>query len=104
MNTIIRKGHSYRITVEEINLPEQQTGKTLDFELQDREDLFNVVNNLQKGSGLEPSLATKVAVAIRLLGPVMMENRKHPLFVEFMPHFKSFMHNLKSTVKSAVKN
>ncbi|MCL1065315.1 DUF3861 domain-containing protein [Shewanella olleyana] len=102
MNTIIRKGHSYRITVEEINLPEQQTGKTLDFELQDREDLFNVVDNLQKGSGLEPSLATKVAVALRLLGPVMMENRKHPLFVEFMPHFKSFMQNLKSTVKSTL--
>ncbi|MCC4833106.1 DUF3861 domain-containing protein [Shewanella sp. 1_MG-2023] len=103
MSSIIRKNHQYRITIEEINLPAQQTGQQLDFELQDREDLFNVVKNLQKGSGLETSLATKVAVSLRLLGPIMMENRKHPLFVDFMPHFKAFMHNLKSTVKSAIK-
>ncbi|WP_285162943.1 DUF3861 domain-containing protein [Shewanella goraebulensis] len=103
MSTIIRKGHSYRITVEEINLPESQVGRTLGFEFQDREDLFNVVDKLQQGSGLETSLATRVAVSLRLLGPVMMENRKHPLFAEFMPHFKSFMQNLKSTVKSTMK-
>ncbi|WP_241033796.1 DUF3861 domain-containing protein [Vibrio maerlii] len=78
--------------------------KTLEFDYQDREDLFNVVENLKKGSGLEPETATKVAVALRLLGPVMMKDRKHPLFVDFMPHFKKFMQNLKSTVKQAAKS
>ncbi|UPW17025.1 DUF3861 domain-containing protein [Agarivorans sp. TSD2052] len=97
-----KKDRCYRFTIEEVNA-DQKTGKTLQFDLQDRENLFDVVENLKQGSGLEPSLATKVGVALRLLGPVMMQNRKHPLFIDFMPHFKNFMHNLKSTVKSALK-
>lgn len=100
MMTTIRKDNCYRITIEEINT-EPEMNKTLQFELQDREDLFNVVDHLRQGSGLETSLATKVAVALRLLGPVMMSHRKHPLFVDFMPHFKVFMQHLKSTVKNS---
>ncbi|MEF1308105.1 DUF3861 family protein, partial [Vibrio owensii] len=26
-------------------------------------------------------------------------DRKHPLFADFMPHFRNFMQNMKSTVK-----
>ncbi len=96
----IRKDEQYRITIEEVGTEEP---RRLDFEYQDREDLFNIVEGLKKGSGLEPENATKVAVALRLLGPVMMKDRKHPLFVDFMPHFKNFMQNLKSTVKQKVK-
>ena len=79
--------------------PEQETAQTLVFEFQDREDVFNIVGNLKQKSGLEPEVATKVGVALRLLGPVMMQNRKHELFADFMPHFKTFMQNLKSKVK-----
>lgn len=74
------------------------------FEYQDREDLFKILQGLKKGSGLELENAAKVAVALRLLGPIMMKDRKHPLFVDFMPHFKNFMQNLKSTVKQVVKS
>jgi hypothetical protein len=103
MATNIRKGNCYRITIEEVN-SEQEASQTLQFEFQDRENLFNVVDSLKKGSGLEASLATKVAVALRLLGPVLMQNHKHVLFVDFMPHFKAFMQNLKSTVKNVAKD
>lgn len=96
-----RKDKQYRITIEEIDVAE---AKNLEFEYQDREDLFKIVEGLKNGSGLEPENATKVAVAIRLLGPLMMKDRKHPLFVEFMPYFKNFMQNLKSTVKQAGKS
>lgn len=98
----IRKNRSYRITIEEVN-SQQENGKKLQFDYEDREDVFNVVENLKQNSGLEDSVATKVGVALRLLGPIMMENRKHPLFIDFMPHFKTFMQNLKSTVKKASK-
>ncbi|NLS11883.1 DUF3861 domain-containing protein [Vibrio sp. SM6] len=96
----IRKDKHYTITIEEMGVDEP---KTLQFEYQDREDLFKAVEKIQQGSGLEPNVATKVAVAVRLLGPVMMADRKHPLFVDFMPHFRAFMQNLKSTVKLALK-
>lgn len=94
----MKQDKQYRITVEEIG-NEEGKAQTLQFEYQDREDLFIVVDKLKQGSGLEPEAATKVALALRLLGPVMMRDHKHPLFVNFMPHFKNFMQNLKNTVK-----
>lgn len=100
MSTKVRKDNCYRITIEEVDLDEQVKGRTLEFELQDREDLFKIVASLKRASGLEASMATRVGVALRLMGPVMMGERKHPLFVDFMPHFKTFMQHLKNTVKS----
>ena len=94
----IRKDKCYRVTIEEIT-SEQEVAQTLAFEFQDREDVFNIVNNLKQKSGLESEAATRVGIALRLLGPVMMKERKHSLFVEFMPHFKTFMQNLKSKLK-----
>ncbi|MFC1236510.1 DUF3861 domain-containing protein [Vibrio sp. F74] len=98
----IRKDRCYRITVEEVN-SDHETIETLQLELEDRENLFKVVETLKKSSGLEENEATKIGVALRLLGPVMIKNGKHPLFVNFRPHFKTFMQDLKSTVKSAGK-
>ncbi|MEZ9593119.1 DUF3861 domain-containing protein [Shewanella sp. 10N.261.52.F9] len=100
MGTKVRKDNCYRITIEEIGIDEQVKGRTLEFELEDREDLFKIVESLKQASGLDASLATRVGVALRLLGPVMMGDRKHPLFVDFMPHFKTFMQHLKNTVKN----
>ena len=95
------KENQYRITVEQIN-EDQQVSQQLQFEFQDREDLFKLVENLKIGSGLPAADATKLSVGLRLLGPLMMHNRKHPLFIDFMPHFKTFMQNLKTTVKSTI--
>jgi hypothetical protein len=101
MISTIRTDKQYKVTIEEVGVDEP---RTLEFDYQDREELFNVVKELKQGSGLEPETAIKLAVALRLLGPVIINDRKHPLFVDFMPHFKHFMQNLKSTVKQAVKS
>ncbi|GLS91184.1 hypothetical protein GCM10007916_22530 [Psychromonas marina] len=101
MMSKIKSENNYRVTIEQVNASDN--GKTLQFEFEDREDLFNVVENLKKGSGLEAPIATRVAVALRLLGPVMMKNRKHALFIDFMPHFKVFMQHLKNTVKKSAQ-
>ncbi|PNQ53563.1 DUF3861 domain-containing protein [Vibrio sagamiensis] len=91
-----RKNKQYKITIEEVDVVEP---RTLEFFFQDNEDLFNIVDNLKKGINLEPETATKIGVGLRLLGPVMMKNRKHSLFVDFMPHFKHFMQKLKASIK-----
>ncbi|WP_295893504.1 DUF3861 domain-containing protein [uncultured Vibrio sp.] len=98
----MRKDNQYRITIEAIDA-DQAVARTLQFEHLDREDLFNVVEKMKQGSGLDNETATKVGVALRLLGPVMMHNRKHALFIDFMPHFKNFMQNLKTTVKQSIQ-
>ncbi|MCR9943114.1 DUF3861 domain-containing protein [Vibrio owensii] len=95
----MRKDNHYRITIEEVSVEEGREAKSLSFEVQDREDMLNIVDKIGQGSGLEPADATRVGVALRLLGPVMMKDRKHPLFADFMPHFRNFMQNMKSTVK-----
>lgn len=96
----MRKQNTYRITIEEINIEDDREAKCMSFDVQDREDMFNIVEKVTANSGLEANVATRVGVALRLLGPVMMADRKHPLFVDFMPHFRNFMHNLKSVVKN----
>lgn len=98
MQPKIKKHNCYRVTIEEIT-SEQETAQVLRFETQDREDLFNVVDTLKQNSELEPETATKLGVSLRLLGPILMQHRKHELFIDFMPHFKTFMHNLKSKMK-----
>lgn len=99
----MRKENNYRVSITQIN-DESEEGKTLAFEFQDREDVFKAVENIKQGSGLEASTATKIAIALRLLGPEMIAHRKHALFVDFMPHFKNFMNTLKKTVKGAIKD
>lgn len=92
---MLKKANNYRITIENMDAEE-----SLVFEVQDKENMLDIVNALQEKSGLEKDDATRLGVAIRLLGPLMMMNRKDPLFVDFFPSFKNFMTNLKSTLKN----
>ncbi|GAD79089.1 DUF3861 domain-containing protein [Vibrio ezurae] len=94
----VRKDHHYSVTIEETTA-EGEVQK-LQFEFEDREDMFNVVAMVNKGTDLTAEEATRVGVALRLLGPVMMVNRKHTLFSEFMPHFKTFMQSFKKGLKA----
>ncbi|PSW62017.1 DUF3861 domain-containing protein [Photobacterium kishitanii] len=97
------KENCYRITIEELQ-PLSSNPKTIQFEFQDRENLFNIIDNLKKTSDLEATQATRLGASLRLLGPILMANRKHPLFIDFMPHFKTFMLSLKNTVKKSQIN
>lgn len=45
MTRITRQDHNYRITIEEVT---QEESKTLEFEFQDREDMFKVVEMINK--------------------------------------------------------
>ena len=97
----MKKPNCYRITIEDMNPENDDNPGDMQVEVQDREDMFAIIDTLKKGSGLDEKLATQLGIALRLLGPVMMQNRKHPLFVDFLPHFKDFMVNLKKTMKNS---
>lgn len=94
--------NQYRITIEEIS-NQDQPSQSITFEHQDREDLFTLIKNLNQGGNFAPQTATKIGVALRLLGTEMLKNRQHPLLSNFMPHFKNFIINLKNTVKTNSK-
>ncbi|MFS1860070.1 DUF3861 domain-containing protein [Vibrio lentus] len=99
MTAFTGKYNNYRITIEEVNIKEDRELQTMQFEIEDRENMFAIVEKIKQDSGLDEQSAARLGVSIRLLGPMMMQDRKHPLFVDFMPHFRNFMQNLKSTLK-----
>ncbi|CDT09669.1 MULTISPECIES: DUF3861 domain-containing protein [Vibrio] len=99
MKALTGKHNNYRITIEEVSVKEDRELQTMQFEIEDRENMFAIVEKIKQDSGLDEQSAARLGVSIRLLGPLMMQDRKHPLFVNFMPHFRDFMQNLKKTLK-----
>ncbi|WP_299690362.1 DUF3861 domain-containing protein [uncultured Vibrio sp.] len=99
MKAFTGKHNHYRITIEEVSIKEDRELQAMQFEIEDRENMFEIVDKIKQDSGLDEQSAARLGVSIRLLGPLMMEDRKHPLFVDFMPHFRNFMQNLKKTLK-----
>lgn len=99
MKAFTGKHNNYRITIEEVSIKEDRELQTMQFEIEDRENMFAIVEKIKQDSGLDEQSAARLGVSIRLLGPLMMQDRKHPLFVDFMPHFRNFMQNLKKTLK-----
>lgn len=99
MTAFTGKHNNYRITIEEVSVKEDRELQTMQFEIEDRENMFAIVEKIKQDSGLDEQSAARLGVSIRLLGPLMMQDRKHPLFVNFMPHFRDFMQNLKKTLK-----
>ena len=99
MKAFTGKHNNYRITIEEVSVKEDRELQTMQFEIEDRENMFAIVEKIKQDSGLDEQSAARLGVSIRLLGPIMMQDRKHPLFVDFMPHFRNFMQNLKKTLK-----
>ncbi|PTP04645.1 DUF3861 domain-containing protein [Vibrio splendidus] len=99
MKAFTGKHNNYRITIEEVSVKEDRELQTMQFEIEDRENMFAIVEKIKQDSGLDEQSAARLGVSIHLLGPMMMQDRKHPLFVDFMPHFRNFMQNLKKTLK-----
>jgi len=68
-----------------------------DFECHD--DLKEILNRVGVIEGLSQQQTQSFAIGLKMLGEVMLENRKHPLFAEFSPHFGLFMKTLKQSIK-----
>ena len=83
--------YRYRVTLEA--LPEARD--SLQFDVGCHDDIFAVVNKLRQRGDFDEASATAFGVGMKLFGEVMLENRDHPLFAEFRPHFAQFMRALK---------
>lgn len=98
------KQHRYRITVEHLvdqNGAPSIHSAPLQFETGNHDDIFAVVARIQGRGDLPTESATAFAVGLKLLGEVMLENRQHPLFADFLPQFGQFMKQLKSGSRTA---
>jgi hypothetical protein len=91
------KQHRFRITVE--HLADSQgtpsTSEPLQFEVGNHDDIFSIVERLRRRGDFSEEDSTAFGVGLKLFSEVMQENREHPLFSSFAPHFAEFMKSLK---------
>ena len=93
------KQHRYQITVEHLSDKEGVPSlyeKPLQFEAGNHDDIFLIVDRIKEKGYFDSSTATAFAVGLKLFGEVMLENREHPLFKDFAPHFRALMKQIKN--------
>lgn len=93
------KQHHYRVTVEHLALPDGSApaaANPLTFEVGNHDDLMAIVARAQQRGDLPAEEAIAFAVGLKLFSEVMLANRELPLFADFAPHFRDFMHELKA--------
>ena len=93
------KNHHYRITVEHLSTPDGQAVDvpgTLHFECGAHDDILALVQRSRQRCDFDADTAAAFTVGLKLLGEVILKNRKHPLFEELGPQFGQFMKRLKS--------
>jgi hypothetical protein len=97
------KQHRYRITVEHLadaaGAPATNE-PPLQFDVGNHDDIFAIVERVRARGDFDAQTATAFAVGLKLFGEVMLEQRGHPLFAEFAPHFRDFMKRLKQSEPS----
>jgi len=94
------KQHRYQITVQEAPISEDGAAivnyAPIRFEAASHDDLHEIVARAKALGAFDDEAATAFAVGLKLFGGVMLENRDHPLFADFVPHFAQFMRSVKS--------
>ena len=87
------KQHQYEITVKHVadaqGNPSAYT-ETLQFTAYNHDDLFKVLQHIQKGNLLEGEKATAFAIGLKLFGETLLENKNHPLFKEMFSQITSY--------------
>ena len=96
------KQHQYYVTLQHLadaqGNPSRYTEK-IEFNTGNHDDLFIVLDRLQKAELFDEETTKSFAVGLKLFGEVMLENKNHPLFKDFKPQFLEFMKNMKQQIK-----
>ena len=91
------KQHLYRIQIEHIEDAKGQpvSRDPLSFDVGNHDDVFHIVEVMRARGDFNQDTSTALAVGLKLFSEVMLENKDHPLFEDFRPHFVQFMKQLK---------
>ncbi|UQB68574.1 DUF3861 domain-containing protein [Epilithonimonas zeae] len=93
-----KRNNSYQLDLKEIKLKDGSEGtKTLSFEFDNHDDLFNIFEIIKSKKIFEDdNTSTEFALGLKLFTEVMLKNKQHPLFEELRPAIVEFMKKLKS--------
>lgn len=92
------KQHKYRITLEHLSTEkgEAPTHEPIQFETGNHDDLFNIIEKIRAKELFAPDTSASMALGLKLLSEVMLENKNHPLFVELKEPLIAFIGKIKS--------
>ncbi len=97
------KQHQYEITVKHVADAQGNPStyaEVLQFTAYNHDDLFKVLEHLNKTNLLDEEKTKAFAIGLKLFGETLLENKDVALFKAFMPQFIQFMKALKQTVKT----
>lgn len=91
------KQHQYRVTLDYLSGSNGEPAEQapLIFEVGNHDNIFDIVTRMRQRGDFSQDSATAFGVGLKLFSEVMLENKDHPLFAEFKPHFMQFMKALK---------
>lgn len=91
------KQHQYEIQVKHLSDAKGQPStypQALVFEVGNHDDIFKIVERIKSRGDLQ-GYEEAFALGLKLFSEVILENKDHPLFSEFKPHFMDFIKQLK---------
>lgn len=92
------KQHKYRITLEHLATAKGEPGThaPLVFEARNHDDLFGIIDRMRARQLLpEPDQVASLALGLKLLAEVTLENRNDPFFGELRGPLREFIQKLK---------
>ncbi|CAH2602995.1 conserved protein of unknown function [Rhodovastum atsumiense] len=92
------RAYTYRITVTPTGTPrpEEAVRPPLSFEVSNHDDILAIVERSRRLTGLPPDTAAAMAVGLKLLGEVVLQEKVNPLFDPLRGALRSFIGGLKA--------
>ncbi len=92
-----KRNNKYKIQLEEIELKDgTQAGKALEFQFTNHDNVFELIQrSIDKRRFESDNDNIEFMVGLKLFSEVMLRNRNHPLFEDFLPAFGEFMKKVK---------
>ena len=96
---MLKRNNIYRLTLEQIiPLDQIKTKKIpLSFEFENHDEIFSIVEQFQiKNPFNNQNQAAEFIIGLKLFTEVMIKNRNHPLFTDFIGETQIFIKKLKA--------
>lgn len=96
-----KRAHKYRLSLEylENNQGEKIEADAISLDFDNHDDIFSIIETLKKRDffGNEDQ-SVEFAIGLKLFSEVMLKNKDHELFRDFLPQFGAFMKQMKNSV------
>ena len=92
------KSNLYKITVEYL---EDKKGNKMEvsplvFETKSHDEIFNILEKMKNKKQIDEDDLQELVVGLKLFGKVLLKNKDKEPFSKLLPHFKTFMKELKT--------